>query len=74
MKATTLSKFYSLLIPALGMIACIGVGSGAAGLLYDELEEHHPTKVGLLLVLALLGFAGTLFFLFRFLKRIAPKP
>jgi hypothetical protein len=45
MKATTLSKFYSLLIPALGMIACIGVGSGAAGLLYDELEEHHPCSV-----------------------------
>jgi len=56
------------------MIACIGVGSGAAGLLYDELEEHHPAKAGLLLVLALLGFAGALFFLFRFLKRIAPKP
>jgi hypothetical protein len=56
------------------MIACIGVGSGAAGLLYDELEEHHPIKASLLLIVALLAFAGTLFFLFRFLKRIAPKP
>jgi hypothetical protein len=55
------------------MMLCIGVGSLASGLLYDELDEHHPAQVGLLLVLALVAFAGAVFFLFRLLKRIAPK-
>jgi hypothetical protein len=72
-RATNLEKLYSLLIPALGMMLCIGVGSLASGLLYDELDEHHPAQVGLLLVLALVAFAGAVFFLFRLLKRIAPK-
>jgi hypothetical protein len=56
------------------MIACIAVGSVAAGLLYDELEEHQPVMPGLLLVVVLLGAAGTVVFLFRFLKQISPKP
>jgi hypothetical protein len=55
------------------MIACIAAGSVAAGLLYDELEEHHPILAALLLVAALLSATGTLFFLFRFMKQIAPK-
>jgi len=55
------------------MIACIAMGSVAAGLLYDELEEHHPILAALLVVAALLAATGTLFFLFRFLKQIAPK-
>jgi hypothetical protein len=55
------------------MIACIAIGSIAAGLLYDEFEEHHPIRAGLLLIAALLAAAGTLIFLFRFLKQIAPK-
>jgi hypothetical protein len=55
------------------MIACIAAGSVAAGLLYDKVEEHHPVKAGLLLIAALIAAAGTLIFLFRFLKQIAPK-
>jgi hypothetical protein len=55
------------------MILCIGIGSLASAFLYDELDEHHPAQVGLLLLLALLAFAGALFCLFRFLKQIAPK-
>jgi hypothetical protein len=55
------------------MFACIAMGSIAAGLLYDELEEHHPILAGLLFLAALLAAAGALFFLFRFLKQIAPK-
>jgi hypothetical protein len=53
-------------------VHCAG-GSVAAGLLYDELEERHPILAGLLQVAALLAATGTLFFLFRFLKLIAPK-
>jgi hypothetical protein len=68
-----LNKLFSLLSAALGMIACIAGGSVAAGLLYDELEEHHPILAGLLLVAALLAGTGTLFFLLRFLNLIAPK-
>jgi hypothetical protein len=68
-----LSKPFSLLTAALGMFACIAMGSIAAGLLYDELEEHHPILAGLLFLAALLAAAGALFFLFRFLKQIAPK-
>jgi TRAP-type C4-dicarboxylate transport system permease small subunit len=68
-----LRKLFSLLTAVLGMIACIAMGSVAAGLLYDELEEHHPILAALLVVAALLATTGTLFFLFRFLKQIAPK-
>jgi hypothetical protein len=68
-----LRKLYSLSLTVLGLVACIGIGSVAAGLLYDEFEEHHPLLVGLFLLVALAALAGAFFCLFRFLKQIAPK-
>jgi hypothetical protein len=68
-----LRKLYSLFLTALGLVACIGLGSVASGLLYDEFEERHPVLVGLFLLVALLAAAGAFFFLFRFLNMIAPK-
>ena len=50
------------------------MGAIAAGLLYEDLEEHHPLEAVLLFLVALLGVAGAFFFLFWLLKQISQKP
>jgi hypothetical protein len=59
------------MIAATSRNASIAAGSGAAGLLS---QQHDLLKALLLFLVVLLGSAGSLFFLFRFLKQISPKP
>ena len=65
------NRLFSLFVSASGIIASIAAGSGAAGLLS---QQHDLLKALLLFLVVLLGLAGSLFFLFRFLKQISPKP
>ena len=59
------------MIAATSRNASIAEGSGAAALLS---QQQDLLKALLLFLVVLLGLAGSLFFLFRFLKQISPKP
>jgi hypothetical protein len=61
-------RLFSLFVSASGIIASIAAGSGAAGLLS---QQHDLLKALLLFLVVLLGLAGSLFFLVRFLKQIS---
>jgi hypothetical protein len=74
LKAKPLRKPFALLLAASGVVACVSMGAIAAGLLYEDLEEHHPLEAVLLFLVALLGAAGAFFFLFWLLKQISQKP
>jgi hypothetical protein len=65
------NRLFSLFVSASGIIASIAAGSGAAGLLS---QQHDLLKALLLFLVILFALAGSLFFLFRFLKQISPKP
>jgi hypothetical protein len=65
------NKLFSLLVSAFCIIASIAGGSGAAGLLF---QQHDLLKALLLFLVVLLGLAVSLFFLFRLLQQISPKP